>query len=412
MSGWRDTLFPTFQAINRFVRQSLTAGGKALLLIMLISLFGLVYLETPLIFLLSSLLAIMIVAGIVSFLLRPQMSCRILAPEIVKAREPVSLDIFMENRRRWTSYDLLVEAIRNPKKITLLLNENPLVDEVKSKNTARASVPFAATDRGITRFPFIQISSTFPFNLFRFRQTFKVPGELVVLPHFHPLKKFSFEDDWNQLAGNLSNSSHLVEDSETLLGSREFVPGMRVKRWDYPSWARTSKPTIREYQSNQQQGASLFVDTFGATEIDDSFSQRFEATLSLAAAIVDRLTKIDFDLEHVMLGDFDLGHKWEHVENIRPDQVNRQLALAETVSVEMLDGMIASDQMILPGSDVLFVILNGWDEQRARLYQQFDITRNYLCTIVVTDETCPITNAPHLLIEVTVDQIKSGEVEI
>jgi uncharacterized protein (DUF58 family) len=413
MKSWRDTLFPTFKAIDRFVRQSLTTGGKAILLVMLLSLFGLIYLETPLIYLLSSLLAIMIVAGIVSFILRPQLLCRVLTPDTVMTGQAASMEVYLENPRFLSRYDLLLEAIRIPAQFQIDPDDLPLVNEVKSKRSARALMPFRIARRGICRWPRLQVSSSFPFNLFRFRQTFRVQGELIALPRFLPLAGFSFADTCHQLAGSFDHSANQVDDSEMLLGSREFVPGMTVKRWDYASWARIGKPAVREYQSERQQTASLLIDTFAAEKMDEDFESRFEAVLSLTASLSQRLSEIEFDLENVLLGSDDLNLDRDLSRSVRLQMLNRELALAQPDAVAHLDAIVNHHQPLLADASVLFVILNGWDDRRAALLQRLDTQRQYTRVMMVTGRAyAKPDHAPRHIVEVTVDQINLGAVEV
>ena len=309
-----EDLFPTFRVINRFVRESLTAGGRSVLIVMLISVFGMIYLETPLILLLSSLISIMIVAGIVSFLYRPQLSYEVVTPETVMHGQLTEIAVFLKNPRRRSTYDVNIDARRIPRGFTIQEELLPFVEEVPPGGSMRAAVPFRATRRGVCRFPQLRSSSSFPFNLFRFRQKIAVPGELIVLPRFFPLSSFSLPEKGSETAGELSQASSRSAETDQFLGSREFVPGVPVRRWDYASWARLGKPIVREYQSEQSPMASLLVDTFDdaaehanrttgkQTAIQKKLDRRFEALLSLTASLVSSLGELGYAIDRMFLG--------------------------------------------------------------------------------------------------------------
>ena len=63
------------------------------------------------------------------------------------------------------------------------------------------------------------------------------------------------------LAVDGTNSRPRAGDSSEYLGSRDYQPGMRVRRWDYRSWARLGRPVVREYEEPQRKSIVLIVDT-------------------------------------------------------------------------------------------------------------------------------------------------------
>ena len=46
------------------------------------------------------------------------------------------------------------------------------------------------------------------------------------------------------------------------IGSREYQPGMQVRRRDFASLARTGKPTLREFSEGEELKVALISDTF------------------------------------------------------------------------------------------------------------------------------------------------------
>ena len=86
--------------------------------------------------------------------------------------------------------------------------------------------------------------------------------------------------DMAELAGVRRRQSMLE-----YVGSREYRPGMPVRRWDFASWARLGHPAVREFSEGRDSLAVLVVDALRRQPVDESL----ESVLSRAAAIVDQL---------------------------------------------------------------------------------------------------------------------------
>ncbi len=133
----------------------------------------------------------------------------------------------------------------------------------------------------------------FPFHLFRSSRRFKSKTRIAVTPRL-------ITGDEDSLSRALLNSlggwsrKLLSGDALDYTGSREYVVGMPVRRWDFTSWARLGQPIVREFQSPSIQVVTLIVDTsIGEQGVnrDRQDEPLLEQVLSLAATAVIDLTR-------------------------------------------------------------------------------------------------------------------------
>ncbi|MAI32202.1 MAG: hypothetical protein CMM07_11105 [Rhodopirellula sp.] len=146
--------------------------------------------------------------------------------------------------------------------------------------------------RGIQKLPDTVINGSFPFHLFESRVDTPSTISMPITPR--PLT--GDDEHAKGLLNNLGGWSHKLLSGDQLdyTGSREYEPGMAVRRWDFPSWARLGVPIVREFQSPSVQNVFLIIDT--ALEehprvSEDGTYPALEQMLSLATTAIHDLAK-------------------------------------------------------------------------------------------------------------------------
>ena len=153
--------------------------------------------------------------------------------------------------------------------------------------------------RGIHRLPPLVIESTFPFYLFRWRRKLDLQTEVAVTP-------IPLQEDQDQTARRVLTSvgnwakKLLAGEASEYAGSREYLVGMTVRRWDFASWARLGKPIVREFKAPSVRSMNVIVDTADVSpqptqskrmsaaqqrQVDDSFEYLMSMSVSVLNAL-------------------------------------------------------------------------------------------------------------------------------
>ncbi|HAY80374.1 MAG TPA: hypothetical protein DCY79_11255 [Planctomycetaceae bacterium] len=406
---YRDPI-PTFRAIYRFARRNMTAGGKACLFGMLCSLIGLVYLETPLLFLFCALFALLIAGAAASILLRPHLQISVIAPPTVLAGDTAELEVYLRNARSRPAYDLTISMVDLPDHCHLPNRLLPFVPEVPRKRVTRVGLAFQPEKRGVFSWPRVRITSAFPFNLFRFRQSQRIDGELVVLPKHHPLHNFDLSRIIRAMLGSHAESTHRVGASDQYFGNREYQPGITVRRWDYCSWARLGLPVIREYHHTQHQAVEIFTDTFPAAGADDE--RKFEAVVSLTMSLTHEVLRDNGMISSLSLGPQKVSCTSDSIVE-QADSVAIQLALATPATPHALSAMLQNEHELITDAAVILAVFNGWDAERQKLHRWLLTSGCAVKPIIVTTANAgKLHDLPHAATCVSVESIEAGTVEL
>lgn len=355
----------------------------------------------------TSILAILVLAGIFSFVFRPQIEFKVVVPDLIQAGQKIKADCYLTNLRVRSAFEVFLEAHAIPEGVFIDEAESiQLINVIRPGKTVREHLDLTYGKRGVYGLPSFWIGSSFPFNLFRFRQTKSPIEKIIVTPAFKALHHFELPSSNHSLDFESEKNvalAHAVGVSE-YIGNREYQEGLPVRRWDYSSWARTGKPTVREYRENQRGTATIFVDNFFDRD-QTSAEVTFEAILSLATAIADALSKAQIDINRLIIGSETFS-----VFDPNPEEqqrlVGRHLAMANRSDESQ--SQILSDEMLglgLAGEQCYaFLIFNKWDESRAIFHRQFQYQHN-ACQVIVVDHESSANES----ISLTSRQIQQGD---
>lgn len=246
----------------------------------------------------SSLVVLLLLAGILNRIYFPLFDLETESTSQVQCGNLFSVVCILRNRRNITLYDLEIDL--EEKLPGVQIDWTPkFIQSIVPNGTAKFTLSGLATRRGIHRLPAIQIQTRFPFGVFRKQQIVCPEGTLVVTPRLLPVHRFD-----PIRAGCLSVISRKVAPNAggtfEYLGSREWMPTLPVRRWDFAAWARLGKPVAREYESSGAIHAVIWVDV-SRDEVDAGRSNRqvkrgeldfyehIEAVYSLAASLIQML---------------------------------------------------------------------------------------------------------------------------
>lgn len=158
---------------------------------------------------------------------------------------------------------------------------------LRPRETIRLKREITAVRRGHFHLEKLQIIAGDPCGLFRVRKTFRLPGEMVILPKVRKLDelpagnggKHSFSGDGRPLGRSGTGSD--------FFGVRPYRPGDEIRYVHWRLSASKQKLMVREFEAATIERIILILDT-GADLVGlDPTENNFETLVSLAASICE-----------------------------------------------------------------------------------------------------------------------------
>lgn len=242
----------------------------------------------PLGFLFTTFLVLFLLAGLLNRCYYPCFDVELSAPAEVAQGESLQLVWTLKNLRRVTLYDLQIRFHSSCSGI-VLTDEIVVIHSIAPGESVVMTTQAICNKRGIYRWPTIEFASGYPFGIFRSSRKITPSGTLAITPRFLPQRQMQDALPFSTLAGQMLSDQHRGEAFE-YLGSRDFISGLSVRRWDFAAWARLGRPIVREFESPRSPQVILWVDTSSSftkkhLQSSSGTDETLEAIYSLAATI-------------------------------------------------------------------------------------------------------------------------------
>lgn len=235
---------------------------------------------------LSALVAIMLMALLVGFILRPKIRIEGNLPERVIVGQITRFSYILKNTSRLPAYNLCVVFSALPEAIKQLGGAQ-MIPRLGPGETIEVTVEIRPARRGYYKIKQPICQSGFPFNLFNFGTSRDDEETLIVLPVFYRLQFSPIGLSQNVCPGGARLSGQRSAFPE-YAGNRPFLPGDSPRRIDARAWARLSVPATKEYHDDFDKRTVLILDTCisGFPLLSGSNECRqLEAAVSLCASV-------------------------------------------------------------------------------------------------------------------------------
>ncbi|MCG6874986.1 MAG: DUF58 domain-containing protein [Betaproteobacteria bacterium] len=232
---------------------------------------------------------------------------------------------------------------------------------LKPRQSAEVTLALQPLHRGVAFFEGFAVTRGDPLGLWR--SLYDAPGAeaLVVLPQIHPVKWPVFSGSRHYQPGGISQASR-VGDSEEFRSLRDYRPGDPLRAIHWRSWARTGRPVVKEYQEEYFTRHALVLDTATTATMGEAF----EAAVSVAASYAVASRGTDSLLDLLFVGED--AHRITVGRGVgTSDTLLRVLAAVETSPPESFARLARSVTAHAPAISSAILVLQAWDEQRARL---------------------------------------------
>lgn len=313
-----------------------------------------------------ALVAASLVAG---FVLRPRLRIVCHCPPRVEAGSTMTLRYEVHNPRAWTARDVAVDTLIYPDPRHLRLFAARL-DDLPPGARRACEGRLLARQRGTYLLPALRHDSAFPLGLWRWGRNQSEPRKIVVYPRYTRLVSLEMPlGPRNRL--DATDSRRPVREALEFLGCREYRDGDVLRHVHPRSSARLGIPVVKEFQAEGRARTAVLVDTWRSPLAQLWRNRRgapIEAALSLAAAVVDSLSRTDAVLELLVAG----PGVYRFVSSGRVGYLEEALDILAAVEVSADDPLLQLAPLLLSeirAIQSLCMILTRWDARRAALVE-------------------------------------------
>lgn len=303
----------------------------------------------------------LLTAVAIGFLFRPRVRMRRFMPPAPAEGELLTYRVTVENVGQRVARRILVEERDLPSDLRPV-GEPPIIDELQPGETVSVTLQLSCKARGAYQLRRLQASSDFPSTLFKWPCQTRETQPVFVYPKLIRLDRVDIPLGRSYQPGGISAASR-VGDSQEFLGTREWRRSDRLRDLHWPSFARTGRPIVKEFQEEYFVRVALVIDAEVETHKAEVL---FERGLSYAAGAAEVLARQDAIIDLIAAGSeihrFQTGRALAQFDNllevlacVRPEWEVDLAAVQEVLTAE-------AKQL----SAVLFVF-NLWNEARASL---------------------------------------------
>ncbi len=237
--------------------------------------------------LLAMMLSLILVSGIAAEYCLRRLEVRRHLPDLLFVNTPVTTALVVKNRKsRLTSFSLTFCDVRDNQ----FLSPNRELHSLPPGASRVLSYPLIPTRRGKLLLNGVRISTEFPFGLFTKRAFYPMEDTLVVCPELTPVNDRLLR---GLFAAGYEQAVHRRGHGSDLYNLRLYQAGDDSRSIHWPTTARTSQLTIRETEAEEQRRAIICV----PTSVPMSHDASFERAVSLAASLVQHLTRHSYSIQ-------------------------------------------------------------------------------------------------------------------
>jgi uncharacterized protein (DUF58 family) len=263
------------------------AGWFYIVGIILISLAALNTGNNLLFLILASLIAIILMSGILSSITLSGVAMRLQLPEHIFAGQPIRASIELENEKlTLPSFSLRVEAVTAKNSPAAALLEKPVYfPYLPKRGRVHQTVPISFPARGIYRQDAFRIVTRFPFGFLQKAHRLELRTEALVYPSVEPTREF-----FEILPGLQGAMESLVKGrGQDLYALRDYMPTDSARHVHWKASARLGSLMVREFTREDDTRVLLVLDPHISTpasgEMPQVSAERFERAVTLCAGI-------------------------------------------------------------------------------------------------------------------------------
>ena len=285
-----------------------------------------------------------------------------------------------EERRNW--YDrkngfyrwswLLRQNVRGK------VNEQP-APTLPPNGSADVQLELVPTRRGVLRFDAVAVACPDPFGLSRAFVRVPLPQSLLILPKRYPLPPLALPGQLRYQQGGVALAAS-VGESEEFVSLRDYRPGDALRHIHWPSWAKTGKPIVKEFQDEFFTRHALILDTFLPVAASEVFEEAVSVAASLACTVQAQESLLDLMFVGPQAYCFTMGRGVGHLEQLL--EILASVQPCRDREFQSLLQLVLQHAGDLSGCLCVFV---QWDEARREFVRRLRELGVPLMVFVVTE---------------------------
>lgn len=277
-------------AIARRIRYKVTRGGVLFVFAILVVGLGAIVSANNLLFLIvATMLATLLISGLVSRLCLAGLELDFVVPEQVPAGRSAPGKIYVRNHK-WVmpSFSIRVEAIRDTQSPTL--KSGVYFPLVAGGTTVEETVEVKFPRRGAYRHNSFAFSTSFPFGFLEKNARVTLGKEMLIYPSIDPQP--GFDDLLAGIAGEIE--THYRGLGRDFYRIRPYEAFESARHVDWKASAHVGSLQVREFAREQEQTVEIFLDRDVPHEHDAWFERAVDCCAFLAWNLSSRGAAIHF----------------------------------------------------------------------------------------------------------------------
>ena len=238
---------------------------------------------------LASLIALVLMSGIVSSIILSGVEMRLALPEHIFAGQPVRAGVELENQKlTLPSFSLRVEAVQEKGAATAaaILEKPVYFPYIPKQDRLQQTVPLTFRRRGVYRQDAFRIATRFPFGFLRKSRRLELKTEALVYPSVEPTAEYV--EVLPVIQGALESVSK--GRGQDLYALRDYVHSDSARLVHWKASARSGSLMVREFTREEEARVLLVLDPYSPASEKASgnassaqINERFERAVTLCA---------------------------------------------------------------------------------------------------------------------------------
>jgi uncharacterized protein (DUF58 family) len=250
---------------------------------------------------LASMLAGIIVSGILSSIVLTGIGLKLELPEHIFAEKPVLATLEIENEKlTLPSFSLRVagaagKVVKGETAVAeaeQILTRPVYFPYIPKKRSAQQQVELTFPRRGVYQQNALGITTKFPFGFLQKTRRVDSKMEIVVYPRVAPTEEFY--EILPLISGEIE--SFYRGRGHDLYSIRDYVTTDSARYVDWKATAKTGDLKVREFTREDERRVMLVLDPFGTTA-DGANGEKFERAVTLAACLAWHFYEIDSEMQ-------------------------------------------------------------------------------------------------------------------
>ncbi len=239
---------------------------------------------------LASLIALLLMSGILSSITLSGIGLRLVLPEHIFAGQPVRAMVELENEKlTLPSFSLRVEAAKkNQDQAAVLLDTPVYFPYLPKQDRVQQTIPVTFPRRGVYRQEAFRIATRFPFGFLRKARQLNLKTEALVYPSVEPSAEYM-----EILTGVQGALESLTKGrGQDLYALRGYVPTDSARHVHWKASARSGSLMVREFTRENDCRILLVLDPHLSEKEFSQLKQRvsatsehFERTITICASL-------------------------------------------------------------------------------------------------------------------------------